>query len=119
IDQASTSISGQNSHACPVRAPTKARPAKRAMKRHPSSRIGMKKLASTSVYLGKAEILAGVYQIGVANLIFVGIEDDRVLQTLAIMSARDVPEIVALDDAELAVVTGGARRRHQPLEREL
>src|SRR5476651_781807 len=104
IDQASTSISGQNSHAWPVRAPRKARPAKMAMKRHPSSRIGMKKLASTSVYLGKAEILAGVYQIGIANLIFVRVEDDRVLQTLAIVSARDVPEIVAIDDAELAAV---------------
>src|SRR5471030_2097919 len=99
----------------------KARPAKMAMKRHPSSRIGMKKLASTSVYLGKTEILAGVYQIGIANLIFVGIEDDRVLQAFAIVRTRDVPEIVAFDDAELAIVTTTrrTRSRHQPLEREL
>src|SRR5476649_2722769 len=111
----------------PVNAASRVMPAKIAMKRQPSSRTGIRKFASmnaplksarlpaASVGLGQGEHLAGVYQIRVANLVFVGVKNDGVAQPLAIMGARDVPEIVAMDDMQPPVVAGD-RDRFLPLE---
>src|SRR3990167_10479140 len=97
------------------------------MNRHPSARIGTKKLASMnalsvarrpSVDLGQAEDLARVYQIGVANLIFVGIEDLGVMPACAVMRARDVPQIVAPHHVQPFAVAPGSRRHGGPFERQ-
>src|SRR6187549_674400 len=71
-------------------------PAKIAMKRQPSCRMGTKKFASIgSVDLGQAEGLSRIDQIGIADLILVGLEDGGEAPTFAVMRAGDVPEIVA------------------------
>src|SRR5262245_2341066 len=69
IDHSVRTISGQNSQASPVNAARKVISAKAATKRQPSSRIGTKKFGSMrSVDLGQAEDLAGIDQIGIADL---------------------------------------------------
>src|SRR5215470_14332924 len=96
MDHTHKPSSGQNSHATPVSAARKVTKAKMAMKRQPSSRIGTKKLVNIpSVGLGQAEDLPGVDQVGIADLILVGAVDHGVMDTLAVVNACNVPEIVS------------------------
>src|SRR5215470_7545983 len=117
IDHSVRPISGQNSQAIPVSAASKVMKAKMAMKRQPSSRIGTKKLASIqSVDLGDAEHLAWIDQIGIADLILVRAVDQNVVHAMAVVSARDVPQVVALHHHQPAPLAGG--RHDDALERQ-